>query len=70
MSQARAAEQKAFAVNGFIVRRSGFPATKDNADPFEGQSTQGGVMGFAAVALQVAVGASPIRFENGSSANS
>ena len=66
-SQARAAELKAFAVNGFIVRRSGLPATKDNADPFEGQGAYGGVMGFAALPLLVVVGASPIGFENGSS---
>ena len=36
-SQVRAAELKAVAVEGLIVKGSGLPATKDNADPFEGE---------------------------------
>src|SRR5438132_1043039 len=64
-SQARAAELKAFAVKSFIVQRSIFPATKDNADPFERQGAYGGMMGFSALPLVVVVSPSPNRSEDG-----
>src|SRR5437879_6027071 len=64
-SQARAAELKAFAVKSFIVQRSIFPATKDNADPFERQCAYGGIMGFSALPLVVVVSPSPNRSEDG-----
>src|SRR3972149_4159783 len=44
----------------FVVRGVVFPATIQNADPFEGQGAHGGVMAFAFGALVLVVGTRPL----------
>src|SRR5439155_13972661 len=65
VSQRGTAQPEALTVEGLVIGRSGFPATKHNAYPFVSQRAQGGMMRFTARSLLVVMGPSPIRLRNG-----
>ena len=46
-------------VFGFVIGGSLLPAAKDDADPFEGQGSHGGLVPFAALELLLIVGFGP-----------
>jgi Phage integrase family len=51
LEQGRSFLPQSFQVNNFIIRSAGLPALPDDADPFESQRADGGVMVFAFGAL-------------------
>jgi hypothetical protein len=50
---------KSHQVAGFIVRFSLDPASMEDADPLEGESSKGGLMGAAALAVALVEGFGP-----------
>ena len=58
------AQFKTFAVQSFVVGRSSFPAAKDDAYPFKGESAESRMMRFSTLPLLVVIGPSPIRLKD------
>jgi len=59
MDERRASSPEGPDVAGFVVGRPILPAAEEDADPLEGQGTEGGMMAFPAFSLEVVEGAGP-----------
>src|ERR1041385_7169107 len=59
------AQFQAFAIEGFVIRRSRFPATKDDTDPLERECAKSGMMRLSTFAQLLVAGSSPFGFKDG-----